>query len=52
MESICIRCGSSFETDSWDLDLCPECEIELSELEKDEQRGYELKESGEWDDDD
>ena len=46
MENFCIRCGNSFESDSLDSDLCPECESELDLLDNDD--SLEL----EYDDDD
>jgi Zn finger protein HypA/HybF involved in hydrogenase expression len=34
MEATCIKCGRAFESDSWNMDICPVCENELIELEK------------------
>ncbi len=51
METICIRCAISFDSDSWEVDLCPKCELELGLAEKGEQLETELDES-DWDSDD
>lgn len=47
METVCIRCGNSFDSDSLDMDLCPNCDLELNELDEMEERN-----SGFDDDDD
>ncbi|MEA3479172.1 MAG: hypothetical protein U9R60_13380 [Bacteroidota bacterium] len=33
MEAICIKCSCPFESDTWNMDICPRCETELIELE-------------------
>ncbi|MBU2651189.1 MAG: hypothetical protein KKA81_09660 [Bacteroidetes bacterium] len=48
METICIRCGNSFETDTWNMDVCPDCELELSRLENEEEMESEFEESDDW----
>ncbi|MDT8394016.1 MAG: hypothetical protein RQ761_09225 [Bacteroidales bacterium] len=52
METICNRCGDSFESDDMGIDLCPVCEIELSELENEESLEYEYDDTAGWEDDD
>lgn len=40
MESICIRCGKAFESDTLDIDLCLQCDNELVDLESDDDDGF------------
>ena len=52
METNCIRCGNSFDSDSWEIDVCENCELELSMLEKEDRLETQFDDSGEWDSDD
>ena len=36
METTCIRCGEPFDTEEFDLDVCPKCEAELNRLDSDD----------------
>lgn len=36
METICIRCGEPFDTEEFDLDVCPRCEAELNRMDSDD----------------
>lgn len=40
METVCERCGKTFDSDEWTIDLCQDCEMELSEFENDEGNDY------------
>ena len=48
METICIRCDISFESDSLDMDLCPNCEIELKELDEIEEGSVDFEDADDW----
>lgn len=48
MENICIRCGSFFDTESWNMDLCQKCESDLAKFENDDQPDVLYEESLEW----
>ena len=52
METICIRFGESFESDSWGVDVCPNCEQELSRLENEDDMEMEYEDSDGWGSDD
>jgi len=52
METICIRCGISFESESWEVDVCPDCELELSLAESEDQQEAQYDDSGDWNSDD
>ena len=52
METICIRCGESFETDNWNVDVCPDCEMELAQLEQEETSDFEYEDTSGIDFDD
>jgi len=44
MEATCIKCGRSFESDTWNMDICSTCENELIEFEKDMEDDFSLME--------
>ena len=48
METICIRCNISFESDSPDMDLCPNCEIELKKLDDTEEWSVDFEDADDW----
>ena len=52
MDNLCIRCGNSFESDSLDLDLCPECESELNALDNDDSLELNYDDADGWGSDD
>ncbi len=44
MEATCIKCGRSFESETWNMDICTTCENELIELEQGMEDDYSLME--------
>ena len=52
MDNLCIRCGSSFESDFLELSLCPDCESELNLLDKGDTLELEYDDADAWGSDD